>query len=71
MNTVITYKSLSSELKKAFKSWLSIKPRDMISFPHKGKHMQGYIFDHEAKRYLVVTELQIDAFGCGFGCNHD
>jgi hypothetical protein len=65
MNTVISYSSLSSELKKAFKSWLNFRQRDLISFPFQGKHMKGYIFDHETKKYLVVMQLSIDDSSLG------
>lgn len=60
MNTVISYNSLSLDLKKAFRNWLDLKPRDLISFPFKGKHMKGYIFDYDQKKYLVVMQLQLD-----------
>lgn len=57
-NTIISYANLSQEVKAAFRYWLNDRTRDLISFPFKGKHMKGYIFNHENNNYLVVMQLQ-------------
>lgn len=55
-NTIITYAGLSKELKAAFKEWLAFKAPQLISFPLKGKHMKGYVFNHQQGNYLVVMQ---------------
>lgn len=59
-NTIISYANLSQDVKEAFKSWLTDRARDLISFPFKGKHMKGYIFNHGTNNYLVVMALNAD-----------
>ncbi|UKN01404.1 hypothetical protein K6119_16885 [Paracrocinitomix mangrovi] len=56
-NTIISYANLSEDLKTAFKNWLTRNAPDLVSFPFKGKHMKGYIFNHQEKKYLVVMKL--------------
>ncbi|MBD3636416.1 MAG: hypothetical protein HUJ25_03665 [Crocinitomicaceae bacterium] len=57
-NTVISYANLSKELKQAFSRWLRFSTPELISFPFKGMHMKGYIFNHDEQNYLVVMQLQ-------------
>ena len=59
-NTIVSYANLNGDLKMAFLDWLETKTRDLISFPFQGKHMKGYIFNHDQNNYLVITELQIN-----------
>lgn len=56
-NTIISYKSLKGEVKKSFRNWLVEKDPSLISFPFKGRHMKGYVFDYETCKYLVIMYL--------------
>jgi hypothetical protein len=56
-NTIISYANLSKELKAAFRQWLQLKTPDLISFPFKGQHMKGYIFNHMDNNYLIIMQL--------------
>lgn len=56
-NTIVSYANLSKDLKVAFKEWLGFGTRDLISFPFQGKHMKGYIFNHQGGNLLVVMQL--------------
>ncbi len=56
-NKIISYQSLKGEVKKAFKNWLQQKDPDLVSFPFKGQHVKGYIFDYETCKYLVIMYL--------------
>ena len=59
-NTIVSHANLSLETKMAFKEWLSMKTRDLISFPFQGKHMKGYIFNQGEDNYLVVMQLNAE-----------
>lgn len=61
LNTIISYPNLSDDARVAFKTWLDSKPRELISFPFKGKHLKGYLFDYDFKKYLVVMQLQVNS----------
>lgn len=56
-NTIISYQSLQGDLKNAFKNWLRQKNPDLVSFPYKGEHVKGYIFDYQTCKYLIVMYL--------------
>ncbi|MEX1000513.1 MAG: hypothetical protein WDZ35_00210 [Crocinitomicaceae bacterium] len=57
-NKIISYANLTEEVKKAFRMWLDMAHRELISFPLKGKHVSGYIFNHDQEKYLVIMSLQ-------------
>ena len=57
-NRIITYSNLSDELKKAFRTWLNMAHREIVTFPFKGRDTEGYIFDHEQQQYLVVMSAK-------------
>ncbi len=59
-NTIVSYSSLKGEIKKAFRNWLSDHDPSLISFPFKGRHMKGYVFDYQACKYLVIMYLAGD-----------
>lgn len=59
-NTIVSYANLKGDLKMAFIEWLEARARDLISFPYQGKHMKGYIFNHDQNNYLVITQLQFN-----------
>ena len=60
-NTIISYTNLSLELQKAFRVWLDEKARELISFPFQGKHMKGYIFNHNNDSYVVIMQLHLNS----------
>ena len=65
-NTIISYANLSQDVKMAFKEWLEARTRDLISFPFRGKHMRGYIFNHDQNNYLVISPPQFEDFSDTF-----
>lgn len=56
-STIVSYTNLSNDVKSAFRLWLEKKGRELISFPFHGKHMKGYVFNHEQNNYIVVMQL--------------
>jgi hypothetical protein len=56
-NKVVSFSSLTGDLKKAFINWVNLKSPNLISFPYNGKHMKGYLFDYESCKYVVIMYL--------------
>ena len=55
---IVSYSSLSGELKKAFKNWVNQKNPELISFPFKGMHVKGYAFDYQKCKYMIIMYLK-------------
>lgn len=56
-NKIISYSNLKGEVKNAFKNWLQVREPELVSFPFKGQHVKGYVFDYEKCKYLVIMYL--------------
>ncbi|MFT4601035.1 MAG: hypothetical protein ACI857_001212 [Arenicella sp.] len=59
-NRIISYSSMGKDLKNAFKNWLKLTDRELVSFPFKGNHVKGYLFDYQKCKYLIVMYLKND-----------
>ena len=59
-NKIVSYSSMGKELKNAFKNWLKITDRELVSFPFRGNHVKGYVFDYERCKYLIIMYFKND-----------
>jgi len=53
-NIILHYSNAPSELKSEINTVFQNTDPDLISFPHKGKLMQGFIYEWKAQKYLII-----------------